>query len=177
MRHYIQNISTLLQSGNPNSAIEFIGKLEKDFDNTSIKKYCENQVLNAILVYYIENAKKEGIKVFTRLDIPQKIPVDEIELSTVFANAIENACNACRKLPAQSSKLIEITCVSNPHFVLEIANTYIEQVSFDENDYPISKNNGHGIGTQSIAAFVKKHDAIFDYQTDKGIFKLRILLN
>lgn len=125
MRHYIQNISVLLQSENPQAIIEFLNRLEKHFDNTSILKYCDNQVLNAILTYYIENAKKEGITVTTRLDIPEKIPVDEIELSTVFANAIENACNACRNLPDDLKKSIELTCVSKPHFVLEIANTYI----------------------------------------------------
>jgi len=176
MRHYIQNISTLLQSGKSDEAVKFINKFEDMFNQTAIAKYCDNQVLNAILTYYIENAKKEGITVTTRLDIPEKIPVDEIELSTVFANSIENACNACRKLPDELNKSIQLTCVSKPHFVLEIANTYIGQVIFDKNDLPISKNNGHGIGTQSIAAFVKNHNAMLDYQTENGIFKLRILL-
>jgi len=47
---------------------------------------------------------------------------------------------------------------------------------FDKSGMPTSKNNGHGIGTQSIAAFVKNHNAILDYQTENGMFKLRILL-
>ena len=177
MRHYIQNISALLQSGNSQATMQFINKIEKGFENTTIIKYCDNQVLNAILTYYIENAKEEGISVRTRLDIPEKISFDEIELSTVFANAIENACNACRKLPVGLNKSIELTCVSKPRFVLEISNTYIGTTIFDKNGMPTSKNNGHGIGTQSIVAFVKNHNALLDYQTENGMFKLRILLN
>lgn len=176
MRHYIQNISVLLQSGNSDETVKFIDKFEDMFKQASIPKYCDNKVINAILAYYIENAKKEGIAVTTRLDIPEKISVDEIELSTVFANAIENACNACGNLPDGLNKSIELVCVSKPHFVLEIANTYIGTTIFDKSGMPTSKNNGHGIGTQSIAAFVKNHNAILDYQTENGMFKLRILL-
>lgn len=75
MRHYIQNISVLLQSGNSDETTKYIDNFEDMFKQTDLSKYCENQVLNAILTYYIENAKKEGIAVTTRLDIPQRIPV------------------------------------------------------------------------------------------------------
>ena len=112
-----------------------------------------------------------------RLDIPEKITVDEVELSTVFANGIENAQQACKKLPVGANKLIEIICVSNPTFVLEIANTCSGSILLDKNGLPVSKDEGHGIGTQSIAAFVKKHNAILDYKMDNSMFRVRILFN
>jgi len=176
MRHYVQSILALLQSGKSEETERFVSKIEDTLKQTDKIKYCENQVLNAILTYYIERATKEGIEVTTRLDIPEKIPVDEIELSTVFANAIENACNACRKLPGDTARTMELVCVSKQHFVLEIANTYLGKVDLGRNGLPISKQKGHGIGTQSIVAFVKKHNAIIDYQTDNNMFKLRIML-
>lgn len=177
MRHYIQNISVLLQSGDTDAVYEFISKYDDMFEQTKITRYCENKTLNAILNYHIECAKKDGITVKNRLDIPKKIPVDEIELSTVFANAIENARDACQRLPVGADKIIELVCVSKPHFVLEIANTYSGSILLDKNGLPISKNEGHGIGTQSIAAFVKKHGAMLDYKAECGMFRVRILLN
>lgn len=176
MRHYIQNIVVLMQNGDTDAAYEFIGKFDDMFEQTKITCYCENKTLNAILNYYIEIAKKDGITVKSRLDIPKKIHVDEIELSTVFANAIENARHACLGLPDGADKIIELVCVSKPHFVLEIANTYGGTILLDKNGLPISKDAGHGIGTQSIAAFVKKHNAMLDYKTENGMFRVRILL-
>jgi len=41
-------------------------------------------------------------------------------------------------------------------YYLESANTYISNVKFDEESYPLSKNQGHGVGTIRIVAFVKK---------------------
>lgn len=176
MRHYIQNIASLLKSGDTAAAAEFIGRLDNLLEQTALPQYCENPTINAILAYHLESAKKEGIDVKTRLDIPFKTPVDEMELSAVLANAIENARNACRNQPEGALKSLEIICVSKPHFVLETSNTYYGEVLFDLDGLPSSTENEHGIGTQSIAAFVKKHNAILDYQTENGVFKLRILL-
>lgn len=177
MRHYIQNIQALLQSGDMKTAIGFLGKYNEMFANTKVPCYCENRTINAILSYYLQNAQKEGIEVKTKLNIAEELPVDAIEICTVFANAIENAVNACRKIPEEEKKTIELICVSKPHFVFEIANTFIGDVQFDENGFPLSKDKGHGIGTMSIAAFVKKNDAIIGYKTIDGIFRVRILLN
>jgi two-component system, LytTR family, sensor histidine kinase AgrC len=176
MRHYLQNISSLLQRGEAQSASEFIGRFDDLLEQSAVPQYCENPTINAILAYHLESAKKEGIDVKTRLDIPVKTPVDEMELSAVLANAIENARNACRRMPEGAMKSLEIICVSKPHFVLETANTYCGEVLFDKDGLPASTEEEHGIGTQSIAAFVKKHNAILDYQTDNVMFRLRILL-
>lgn len=176
LRHNVHNIGALLTKGDLKTAMEFIGSFDDLLEQADIPQYCDNPIINAILTYYLENSRKEGIEIITRLDVPKKIPVKEMELSTVFANAIENARNACSRIPAGAVKFIEIVCLSKPNFVLEIANSYCNEVLFDKNGLPVSKEAEHGIGTQSIDAFVKKYNAILDYQTDNGVFRLRILL-
>lgn len=176
-RHYQHHILALLQSGDIKSAIEFLSNWDKIYGSTEVVHYCENQTINAILAYYLKDAKQNGIALITKLDIPEKIPVDAIELSIVFANAIENAVHACQKLPEGAERSIEFTCVSKPHFVFEIANPYRGDLYFDENGYPLSSDEGHGIGSISIAAFVKKYNAVIGYRTENDMFKLRIMLN
>ena len=123
-------------------------------------------------------AKSEGISVDTKLDIPEKLPgIDSTELACVFSNAIENARNACRKMPDGTEKILKITCVTKPVLGFEIANSYCQDVEFDKKGLPVSQQKGHGIGTQSIAAFAKKYGAVLDYQAQDGIFKLRIIMN
>lgn len=177
MRHYIQNIAAILKSDGIVAAMGFLGQFDVMFEQKTITRYCENLTINAILNYYLELAKKQGVTVSTHLEIAEKMPVDGIELSAVFANAIENALVACEKLPKEAERFIELTCISKPHFVLEIANTYNGEVLLDRTGLPMSREEGHGIGTRSIDAFAKKHNAILDYQTENGLFKLRILMN
>lgn len=176
MRHYMRNILTLLESNNMESAIDFAKKCDDLFENTRLVEYCENTTINAILSYYLRGLEQENVKTKYRLDIPENLPVDSVELSTVFANAIENARKACRKLPEGVQGEIELTCVSHPHFIFEIANTYDGNIKLDADSVPLASEDGHGIGTQSIAAFAKKYDAVLDYQTDDNWFRLRMLI-
>ena len=176
MRHYMRSVLTLLESSNAESAIDLVKKCDDLFEHAKLIEYCENTTVNAILSYYLRDAEQDNIQVKYRLDIPEHLPVDAVELSTVFANAIENACNACRNLPEGAQKTIELTCVSRPHFIFEIANTYNGIIKLDENSVPLASETGHGIGTQSIVAFAKKYHATLDYQTDGCWFKLRMLI-
>jgi signal transduction histidine kinase len=176
MRHYIRSILTLLESNNAESAIDFVKKCGELFEHTKLIEYCENTTVNAILSYYLRGAEQEDIKIKYRLDIPEHLPVDALELSAIFANAIENARSACRKLPEGEQRKIELTCVSCPHFIFEIANSYDGKIKLDGDFIPLASENGHGIGTQSIVAFAKKYHAVLDYQTDNCWFRLRMLI-
>lgn len=177
MRHYMRSILTLLESNNASSAVDFAKKCDELFEHTKLIEYCENTTVNAILSYYLRGAEQEGIKIQYRLDVPENLPVDAVELSTVFANAIENARSACRKMPEGEQRIIELTCVSRPHFIFEIANTYDGNIKLDEDSVPLASEAEHGIGTQSIVAFSKKYNAVLDYQTEDRWFRLRMLMS
>lgn len=173
-RHHSQALASLIGSGDTDKALAYISQFNASLDDTRVPVYCENPTINAVLSYYIENARKEGITVRTRLDIPLKIPVDEMELSAVFANAVENARNACLKMPPGANPLIELVCVNKQHFVFECSNTFAGKINFDQNGFPYSRMDAHGTGTKSIAAFAKKHNALLDYQIDGSILRFRL---
>lgn len=177
MRHYIAGISALLKEGNASEALMVIDRFDELNQDASLPHYCQNVMVNAILALYVQRASDAGISIRTSCDIPAELPVDAAELSTVFANAIENAIHACGRQAPGSDKRLEIRCVSTPQFLVEIANTYGGTVVFDEEHMPVSQESGHGIGTLSIAAFAKKNRALLDYQTDGEIFRLRLLIN
>lgn len=176
MRHYLQNIEALYKSGNEKKAIEFIEQVTKKLEETRLTRYCENDTLNALLVTYLANAEKEGISITTKIDMPTPLPVDEMELSMVFANAIENAKNACIRIKGDTEKFISIICICKPLFVIEISNSYEGVIKLTKGGIPVNPEKGHSIGTQSILSFVNKYDAILDYDITDTVFRLRILL-
>lgn len=176
-RHYLQSIATFLKEGNTDAALQFLEKFDDSLQQTSLVSYCENTILNTLIAASIDKACQYGIQVHTRLDIPEELPVDAVELSIVFSNAIENAIHACLALPEGQPREIKLVCTSKPNFLLEISNTYTGAILFDEKGYPVSAVTGHGIGTRSIEAFAKKYNAVLDYHTDHLWFYLRLLLN
>ena len=175
IRFYMQNIGALLQDNKPEEALRFVRQYDQSILSTSRRRWCENSTLDAILNFYLEQAGQDGIEVSAHLDIPEDLPLDIVELSTVFANAIENALIACRRQPEGEPRRIELNAVTTPQFAVEIANTFSGQVRFGPDGLPVTDQPGHGFGTRSIAAYARKHGAILHYKAEDGVFRVYLL--
>ena len=177
MRFTMQVTASMLERGDVAGALKYLGESDAKLNDTSLVHYCDNAVLDALIAYYAEKAQERNITVTAHMDLGVELPADELELSTVFANAMENAIHACGKLPEDVKRRIELTAVSSPHFCIEIANTYTGEVAFDGEGFPVTKEPGHGLGTRSIAAFMKKYNAVYSYQLADEMFRFQFLIN
>ena len=120
----------------------------------------------------------KGITICSDLSIPRELFVEDTDLCVIFSNALENALNACSKLPASDERSIDLICRKYPDkLVIEISNSFNGQAEFNEEGLPVSHDEHHGIGTQSIAFIVKKYSGILHYKTENRLFTLQILLN
>lgn len=177
MRHHVAVVETLLSDNNLKDARIYLRKLSDSLGETVVEEYCENYMVNVILSTYISKAKKEGIEVICKADLSENILIDNIELGLIFTNAIENAILACKKIRNRSERNISIICKTRcEQIYIQICNPYLGEVQF-EGEYPISAEKDHGIGTRSIASIAMKHDGIFSFTTEGGIFKTTVILN
>ena len=177
MRHYVRNISEMIVQGNADSALSYLGKIDSKLDDTKCVEYCTNPTVNAILAYYIKKARALDIDTELKFYMPENLDIDIVEFTAALSNALENAVNALEKLPKSSSRRLRIRTKDNPQFIIEIANTYAGNIELGENRLPKADKAGHGIGTQSIAAFAEKNNAILNYSIDEQWFKLRIVID
>lgn len=177
MKHYFRTLTSLMKNNDIDAALEYVGAITLQLESTSVEYYCENRTINAMLSFYLKRAKAKGIEVATKLDIPIHLPIDVVETSAVLANMIENAINACDEISEGKKKSITLQCISKPQFIIEVTNTFYGKIWFDDEGFPIRESTKHGVGSRSIAAFIKKYDAIHDYSFIDNCFKLRILIN
>lgn len=143
-RHRFQTIASLLENNDKDAALTYIHAALEQLHEPDQTCYCSNPVLNAVLSSYLGQAKKEHIHLETHLSIPDSLPVDDMELSIVFANALENAIAACRRLPEEKRKII-CRCIHKPRLMLKISNPYAGTVTFSEDGLPLSGETGHGM--------------------------------
>lgn len=139
-------------------------------------RFCENAVVNAAISYYVNRCEQSGIMIEMTLDLPNETGIDNIELSMTISNLLENALYACEKLPQGVIRNIQFHTVFTGQLLLEMKNPYVGEVDLDENGYPLPKEQGHGIGTKSIVAFVEKQNGQLTYHLDNGIFQVRLIL-
>lgn len=175
MRHKWITLQALAEQNDKKELISYIHRSQKQLDKASVRRWCGNVTLNAVFNYYFSLAEKEGIEIKESLIIPKSLHIDSVELSMVFGNALENAINACKKLP-EGEKIIICKCVSDPCLMIKIENPYSGDIELDHNGVPINDEDGHGIGVYSIIEFCKKNHAEWSIHTENNWFKLRIIL-
>ena len=173
-RHFYNTLIAMLQQGETDKAILFI-RQQSDVLPQKPQSYCHNVPVNAAVSYYAQLAHHQGIRFEPRLDVPEKLSVDELSLTMAVSNLLENAITAVSTLPAEKREL-RFTAVYTGQLILEMANPYEGPVRLDKNGLPISDKEGHGKGTQSVFDFVSKCGGELVYEVSGGIFKVRMMI-
>jgi two-component system, LytTR family, sensor histidine kinase AgrC len=176
MRHHLNLIDAYLADNNQVAAQEYITEVEKTIESAVVEKYCRNYTVNLILYSYIAKAQNEEITVETQIDLAEKNAVSDMDLCVIFANAIENAVHACKRIPLANDRTINIVCkTKSDKLFIQITNSYEGTVMFDD-DMPVSTEENHGLGTKSIAAVAQKYGGVCSFTAENGVFKTSVIM-
>lgn len=108
------------------------------------------------------------------------LPQDSLlptDLCVILGNTLDNAIEACEKLPADIEKVISITCNCNSGFLfLSICNPVAEKVVVNNNHITTTKENKtlHGFGLYSLNSVVKKYDGEVKFTSTDDSFTVDI---
>lgn len=63
--------------------------------------YCGDPTLNAVLSVKENLLRQQNISLELKLDIPEELPFEKADLCAIYANALDNAAEACASLPEE----------------------------------------------------------------------------
>ena len=115
---------------------------------------CANAALDAIAGHYQRIAETQNTRISWRLDLPERLPLDEVDLCMMLGNLLENALRG-----------------------LSVENGYVGEIDFAPNGLPTSHKKDHGVGLASVAATVKRHNGTLSIAAKDGVFSAHILLS
>lgn len=170
-RNYQNTILELIQTGEIAEAKRLLTPRSQVSEQTEF--YCENRTVNAVISNMVRLASEGQIEIDQKLNIPKKLPVDDIEFAMVVANLLENAIQS---VDPDNPKIRFVCRFAGTQLILEIVNHYVGTVLFNKEGYPITNRSGHGIGTKNVIAFAQKHNAQLIYKASDGIFRVRMLI-
>ena len=178
MRHKINIVSQLVKEGHYGEALNVLDNTDKELEKSRPEKYCENIYINSVLIMHRRTAENCRISISYNMDIPEAISVNVYELSVVVSNLIENAINACLKIPDREDRYIIVKARNTENnLVLEIVNSCIAKAETDKNGMPVTDREGHGIGVISVETFVNKYNGMLDFTAEEDRFTARVLVN
>ena len=177
-RQHIIILSSLLQSKNYDNLDDYLYSFLKVLPPDENILYCEHFALNAILSHYSQLALKQGIDFSCKLSAPQSMNIEDKDLTVLFGNLLENACDSCVNLPREQRFInIQGAMATHSSFVFTIDNPFVGSIQQKEGSYLSSKHKGFGVGIRSVQDIVGNYNGIAQFNIDDSMFCASIVLN
>jgi len=176
-RHFENMIYSLLQNGDEVSIEKAKSLLEEKInaEPQRLRKWCDNETVNATIEYYVSLAEKNEIPVEASLCVPKDIRVDVMQLSIALGNLLENAIHGNEKLPVEK-RMLRIKSMYKKQLLFQIENACAEEVKLNNDGVPCTKELNHGIGTKSVLAFAAVTNSEVLYNVSHGVFTVRMII-
>lgn len=141
--------------------------------------FCQNQVVNAVINAKMPRIKAASIDFHCKLSIPEDIPMEKIDLCTLFANCLDNAIEACEKFSSVVSSMRTISLEARYDkgiFLLQCKNPLPDSLLTEDGKIITSKKDRklHGIGIPSIREAAGRYHGTVETAVSDGEFILLV---
>ena len=170
MRHHFALLQGLASEEHIGEIKEYLRTAQSDMDAITPIRFCENETVNLILSAFAAKAKQAKIMLTVDAKLPDSLPFSDTELCSLLSNALENAIQASKQIADSNKRYIKLRVYSkNTKLCIDIRNSYQAEPIFQQG-LPVSKEQGHGFGTKSMAHIVEKHGGVYQFSVKDGCF-------
>ncbi|MBR4017499.1 MAG: sensor histidine kinase [Oscillospiraceae bacterium] len=182
-RHDFKNIQiaieTLFTQGKYDEAMALLRQCGHSLENPPglhPKFDTGNGIADALLTDKQEKAVGHNTHIVFRSVIPPET-LSPTDLCVLLGNSLDNALDACKKMPIGESKTVSIACDCSSGFLfLTVTNPIAERVQINNNHIVTTKENKtlHGFGLYSLHSIVKKYDGDIQLSATEDSFTIHI---
>ncbi|BES64379.1 hypothetical protein SANA_08180 [Gottschalkiaceae bacterium SANA] len=177
MHHHNAVISGMLQSQQIEELKRYMKSCDAALDVKYSHDYCKNPIANSIFNLYADRAEKENIRSEFYVSIPEDIGIENVDLTCVLGNALENALEGCLRLAVKVDKEIIVTTkFIDRRLRIQVENTCRTDIKFKE-ELPVTQKQGGGTGTKSILYTAEEYDGAAGFSVRNGSFITQIVMN
>ena len=176
MRHHLNHISMLAEENDMETLKAYLSQTVSRIPDLDMH-FCENRAADSVLGYYCALAKREGIPFSAQIDLPQTLPVDEIDMCLVLSNLLENALEASlRTVPARRWMKVNAYVHAERLLLMQVENACDGEIKETNGVFRSSKRKGNGIGIQSVRHIAEKNGGASTFACQDGVFCAKIML-
>ena len=179
-------LSSMYDDKKYDEAGEYLGSLLGEVSAMSPKYVTGDEMLDCIVGMKSTKMEEAGIHFSVDGIVDGGLGMKPVDVCSVFANAMDNAIEACEKIPPDSDRWISLSMKkTDKFFSVKLCNTMPEDEEksmialklFEDERVTTKRDKSlHGYGTQKMKATISKYDGIEKVETENGVFKLSILI-
>lgn len=149
----------------------YIENLDTQFQQAALSVTTGNNALDSVLSAKRSLAESKGIAFHTKIKIQENLPIAPEDCSIIFGNALDNALEACERLPADAGKSINLFLQQDATTIFcKITNTAPPNT---EKTFLTSKADkvNHGFGMKNIKEALEKYPSLYNFKQQENQFE------
>lgn len=173
----------MLENENPDEAKAYLKDLLCDIRDLSPKVVTGDEMLDFIFSTKWNLMQQEQIRFQVDGVLDGGLNLKPMDACSIFANAFDNALEACMKMPPEQPRAIHVLFKrTSQYYYIEIKNTVHENIDCTKllsfGHYTTKKDSSHhGFGMQTIQRTMQNHDGIFKMNCANNWVTLTFILN
>lgn len=174
MNGHLSTLSTLLNDNKIEEAESYLSGIIKLHGERRSEPLCADPYMNAVLTEYDTKCRDNNISFVCHIGVDgHELPATELCL--ILNNSLENAVEACVKLPENERKIKVQAAVRQNRFLLRISNSF-NGVIRKTDGLPVTEKEGreHGYGLSNIQQATKRMGGSVDCRVENGFFVLDV---
>lgn len=149
MRHHIETMCIMAENKYYDRLEAYLQNLCQLEKNSSPLYYSENKIVSAVISSKLRDVKAKGIETDVSVNIPEHLPLNSMAFSSFLMNLLENAVEACDRLPQGNRRWIKLKInIKNGKLTVGCANSSYGSAKKTSDRYVTSKKDAdnHGFG-------------------------------
>ena len=150
-------------------------KMNEELDKLVPVFLCDNPLLSVILNDKMMIAKKRNIEFTVNIEFSELDFIDDLDITIIFSNLIDNALEACSELAEDKRKIYLTVMKHNCFLYIYIENEY-KNLQSEKGDFKSTKLNHQGLGLDNIKQAVSKYEGNMHIHTENHKFTVSLLI-
>ena len=176
-KSHLQTMHAYLEMGQITQLELYMHELMDDYNQVDITLKTGNTMLDAILNSKLSILKSRDIHVDATASVPDVLSVSDIDLCVMIGNLLDNAMEACLKLPPEDRFVRLYIAKAKQNLYLYIMNSADGSYRKTFGGYLSTKTtDSHGYGLQRIDNVIHKYKGYCNRQDEGNVFATEILL-
>lgn len=177
LRQSLVVIQSYIQHNDKDSLLQYMNNYIASLPPDTPIIYCENNAVNALIVYYGDIAKEHQISFHAAVEYPKHLPVADTDAVVFLGNLLENALEACLRQSQDNSFISLHIKPFQGMLIITLDNSYSGMINTDGENFLSAKTGHSSIGISSARKIAEKYRGILTFQYDEEQFHISATLH
>lgn len=177
IKNHIQNIMYLVKDNSVEELESYINNMNLQLEKIDTTRYTKNTVIDIILNRKLKECNNQGISITIKTDTIGKLPLTEMDMSSILTNLLDNAIEANERL--ESNRFIDVEMYHfKGYYVLKVKNSYDGLLIKHKGTILTRKEEklSHGYCIHIVKKLVKRYHGEIEIQEDGRVFMVAVIL-